>query len=125
MDIVDEAKRLSMEALRREAIKALQDEKKQQLQRSHSRLDEAALAREHLIINQVSADHAYARDAVSAWLQGTDGSKGDPNAVSTIYRCSILSRAIFWRVLAFWRTDRDLPHHIATSEQEPPIQYYD
>ena len=48
MDIVDEAKALSLEALRREAVKALQDEKKQQLQRSHSRLDEAALAREHL-----------------------------------------------------------------------------
>ena len=82
MDIVDQAKSLSMAALRREAVKALQDEKKQRLQRSHSGLDEAALAREHLIINQVQCDHAYARDAVSAWL-GT--------AHKRIFRLSILS----------------------------------
>ena len=35
-----------------------------------------------------------------------------------------LDKFIFWRVLAFWRTDRDLPHHIATSEREPPHSLY-
>ena len=87
MDIVDEAKRLSMESLRREAVNALQDEKKQQLRRSHPRLDEAALAREHVIMNQLRDEHPYARDAVSAWLEGSDGTKGDPNAGSAVVVC--------------------------------------
>ena len=40
-------------------------------------------------------------------------------------RLFALDKFIFWRVLAFWRTDRDLPHHITTREREPPIKYYD
>ena len=39
-------------------------------------------------------------------------------------RLFALDKFIFWRVLAFWRTDCDLPHHIATSEQEPPHSRY-
>ena len=39
-------------------------------------------------------------------------------------RLFALDKFIFWRVLAFWRTDRDLEHHITTSEREPPINEY-
>ena len=39
-------------------------------------------------------------------------------------RLFALDKFIFWRVLAFWRTDRDLPHHITTSEREPPMNEY-
>ena len=39
-------------------------------------------------------------------------------------RLFALDKFIFWRVLAFWRTDRDLPHHIATSEPQPPRDEY-
>ena len=35
-----------------------------------------------------------------------------------------LDKFIFWRVLAFWRTDRDLEHHITTHEREPPMNEY-
>ena len=39
-------------------------------------------------------------------------------------RLFALDKFIFWRVLAFWRTDRDLPHHITTREREPPQNEY-
>ncbi len=39
-------------------------------------------------------------------------------------RLFALDKFIFWRVLAYWRTDRDLPHHIATSEPAPPQNEY-
>ena len=35
-----------------------------------------------------------------------------------------LDKFIFWRVLSFWRTDRDLQHHITTREREPPMNEY-
>ena len=75
----------------------LQDEAKRTLKRAHPHLGEAALAREHLIINQLRENQPHARDAVSAWLEGVDGTKGDPNAVSTITEfdgMSILFRAV-------------------------------
>ena len=39
-------------------------------------------------------------------------------------RLFALDKFIFWRVLAFWRTDRDLPYHITTREREPPQNEY-
>jgi hypothetical protein len=39
-------------------------------------------------------------------------------------RLFALDKFIFWRVLAFWRTDLDLPHHITTREREPPQNEY-
>ena len=39
-------------------------------------------------------------------------------------RLFALDKFIFWRVLAFWRTDVDLPHHITTREREPPQNEY-
>ena len=46
----------------------LQDEAKRTLKRAHPHLGEAALAREHLIINQLRENQPHARDMVSAWL---------------------------------------------------------
>ncbi len=52
------------------------------------------------------------------------GEKGRARPPPELARLFALDKFIFWRVLAFWRTDRDLPHHIATSEQEPPHSRY-
>ena len=35
-------------------------------------------------------------------------------------RLFALDKFIFWRVLSFWRTDRDLPHHITTRDTTAP-----
>ena len=52
------------------------------------------------------------------------GEKGRARPPPELARLFALDKFIFWRVLAFWRTDRDLPHHIATSEREPPHSLY-
>ena len=39
-------------------------------------------------------------------------------------RLFALDKFVFWRVLAFWRTDLDLPHHITTRKREPPQNEY-
>ena len=48
------------------------------------------------------------------------GEKNRARPPPELARLFALDKFIFWRVLAFWRTDRDLPHHIATSEPQPP-----
>ena len=151
----------------------LQDEAKRTLKREFPHLGEAALAREHLIINQLRENQPHARDMVSAWLEGVDGTKGDPNAVSTIRPfdgTSILARAvtqlkvgtvrlllshgakveseilferslcekgrarppaelarlfaldkfIFWRVLSFWRSEREMPVCLMNTDVPAP-----
>ena len=52
------------------------------------------------------------------------GEKGRARPPPELARLFALDKFIFWRVLAFWRTDRDLPHHIATSEPQPPNNEY-
>ena len=52
------------------------------------------------------------------------GEKGRARPPPELARLFALDKFIFWRVLAFWRTDRDLEHHITTSEREPPINEY-
>ena len=39
---------------------------------------------------------------------------------SELARLFALDKFIFWRVLSFWRTDRDLPHHITTRDTTAP-----
>ena len=50
--------------------------------------------------------------------------KGRARPPPELARLFALDKFIFWRVLAFWRTDRDLEHHITTHEREPPINEY-
>ena len=35
-----------------------------------------------------------------------------------------LDKFIFWRVLSFWRSDRDLPPHITTRKTTAPYYYW-
>ena len=35
-----------------------------------------------------------------------------------------LDKFIFWRVLSFWRSDRDLPPHITTRKTTAPHYYW-
>ena len=50
--------------------------------------------------------------------------KGRARPPPELARLFALDKFIFWRVLAFWRNDRDLPHHITTREREPPQNEY-
>ena len=50
--------------------------------------------------------------------------KGRARPPPELARLFALDKFIFWHVLAFWRNDRDLPHHITTREREPPQNEY-
>ena len=39
-------------------------------------------------------------------------------------RLFALDKFIFWRVLSFWRSDRDLPPHITTRKTTAPHYYW-
>ena len=39
-------------------------------------------------------------------------------------RLFALDKFIFWRVLSFWRSDRDLPPHITTRKTTAPYYYW-
>ena len=39
-------------------------------------------------------------------------------------RLFALDKFIFWRVLSFWRSDRDLPPHIMTRKTTAPYYYW-
>ena len=50
--------------------------------------------------------------------------KGRARPPPELDRLFALDKFIFWRVLAFWRTDLDLPHPITTRKREPPQNEY-
>ena len=43
---------------------------------------------------------------------------------SELARLFALDKFIFWRVLSFWRSDRDLPPHITTRKTTAPHYYW-
>ena len=46
------------------------------------------------------------------------------NPFPELARLFALDKFIFWRVLSFWRSDRDLPPHITTRKTTAPYYYW-
>ena len=52
------------------------------------------------------------------------GEKGRARPPPELARLFALDKFIFWRVLSFWRSDRDLPPHITTRKTTAPYYYW-
>ena len=75
-----------------------------------------------LEIQQIFHDVIRANSSVDSLplVRAKDRARPPPE----LARLFALDKFIFWRVLSFWRSDRDLPPHITTRKTTAPHYYW-